>query len=98
MWLLMTALAAVITTALWYVNARDDKYKLGTLSLIFWGAAIMWFIDACIAHFAEGEKFFEMTADAALLGLSVIILALAVWGILLLVSAPRGIFKRALEN
>ncbi|PKM99087.1 MAG: hypothetical protein CVU78_08100 [Elusimicrobia bacterium HGW-Elusimicrobia-2] len=98
MWLLMTALAAVITTALWYVNAPDDKYKLGTLSLIFWGAAIMWFIDSVMAYLTEGEAFFEMTPDAALLGLSVIILALAVWGILLLADNPGKVFKSALEN
>jgi hypothetical protein len=27
MWLLMTALAALIASVLWYVNAPEDKYK-----------------------------------------------------------------------
>ena len=29
MWLIITALAAIITTLIWYVKAPDDKYKLG---------------------------------------------------------------------
>ncbi|PIV18109.1 MAG: hypothetical protein COZ15_04840 [Elusimicrobia bacterium CG_4_10_14_3_um_filter_49_12_50_7] len=93
MWLIMTSLAAIITTAIWYINAPNDKYKLGLLSLIFWGATIMWFVDAVMAHLIDGEDFFEITPDAALLGLAVIILALTVWEIALLLSDPKKIFK-----
>jgi len=98
MWLIMTALAAVITTAIWYVHAPEDKYKLGLLSLMFWGATIMWFIDSAMAYLTGGEEFFEITPDAALLGLAVIILALAVWEIVLLVSDPKRVLKRVLES
>jgi len=98
MWLIMTALAAVITTAIWYVKAPEDKYKLGLLALFFWGATLMWFVDHLIAYLTERGEFFEINPDATLLGLSVIILALVVWGIVLLVSDPKGVLKRVLKR
>jgi predicted ABC-type exoprotein transport system permease subunit len=98
MWLIMTALAAVITTAIWYVKAPDDKYKLGLLSLIFWGATIMWLVDHVMAYITEGGEFFEINLDATLLGVTVIILALLVWEITLLVSDPKGVLKRVLRR
>jgi peptidoglycan biosynthesis protein MviN/MurJ (putative lipid II flippase) len=94
MWLIMTALAAVITTAVWYIRAPEDKYKLGLLSLIFWGATLMWFVDHVMAYLMEGGEFLEINLDATLLGLSVIFLALLVWEIVLLVSDPKGVLKR----
>jgi hypothetical protein len=98
MWLIMTALAAVITTVIWYVKAPEDKYKLGLLSLIFWGATLMWVIDHVMAYLIEGGEFFEINLDATLLGISVIIIGLLVWMIVLLVSDPKGVFKRALKG
>jgi peptidoglycan biosynthesis protein MviN/MurJ (putative lipid II flippase) len=98
MWLIMTALAAIITTAIWYVKAPKDKYKLGLLSLIFWGATLMWFVDHLMAYLTEGGEFFETNLDATLLGVSVIVLALLVWEIVLLVSDPKGVFKRILRR
>jgi peptidoglycan biosynthesis protein MviN/MurJ (putative lipid II flippase) len=97
-WLIMTALAAIITTAIWYVKAPRDKYKLGLLSLIFWGATLMWFVDHVMAYLTEGGEFFETNLDATLLGVSVIVLALLVWEIVLLVSDPKGVFKRILRR
>jgi peptidoglycan biosynthesis protein MviN/MurJ (putative lipid II flippase) len=94
MWLIMTALAAVIATAIWYVKAPDDKYKLGLLSLFFWGATIMWLVDHVIAYLTEGGEFFEINLDATLLGLAVIVLALFVWEIVLLIGDPKGVLKR----
>ena len=94
MWLMMMALAAIITTAIWYIKAPGDKYKLGLLSLFFWGATLMWLVDHVMAYFTEGGEFFETSLDATLLGLSVIVLALLVWEIVLLVSDPKGVLKR----
>jgi peptidoglycan biosynthesis protein MviN/MurJ (putative lipid II flippase) len=94
MWLIMTSLAAIITTVVWYARSPGDKYKLGLLSLMFWGATLMWLVDHVIAYFTEGGEFFEVSLDATLLGVSVIILALLVWLIVLLVSDPKGVLKR----
>ena len=98
MWLIMTSLAAIITTLIWYIRAPEDKYKLGLLSLIFWGATLMWFVDHVMAYLTEGGEFFEINLDATLLGLSVIILALLVWEIVLLVSDPKGVLKRVFKR
>lgn len=98
MWLIMTALAAIITTVVWYIKAPQDKYKLGLLSLIFWGATIMWLVDHVIAYLAEGGQFFEINLDGTLLGASVIVLALFIWLIVLLLSDPKGVMKRALKG
>ena len=98
MWLIMTSLAAIITTIVWYVKAPKDKYKLGLLSLMFWGATLMWLVDHVMAYLTEGGEFFEINLDATLLGISVIIFALLVWLIVLLVSDPKGVIKRALNS
>ena len=97
MWLIMTALAAIITTAIWYANAPDDKYKLGLLSLIYWGATLMWLADHVMAYLMEGGEFFEINLDATMLGLSVLILGLLVWEITLLISDPKGTLKKVLK-
>lgn len=98
MWLIMTALAAIITTAIWYIKAPNDKYKLGLLSWIFWGATLMWLVDHVMAYLMEGGEFFEVNLDAALLGISVIIIALLIWEMVLLVSDPKGVFKKVLRR
>lgn len=98
MWLILTALAAIVTTILWYVNATEDKYKMGLLSLFFWGATIMWFVDHVMAYVSEGGTFFEINLDATLLGVSVIILAVIVWLLVLLISDPKGVLKRVLKR
>ena len=98
MWLIMTALAAIITTAIWYTRAPEDKYKLGLLSLFFWGATLMWLVDHLVAYLTEGGEFFEINLDATLLGVAVIVLALFVWEIVLLVSDPKGVLKRVLKR
>jgi hypothetical protein len=98
MWLILTALAAIITTVIWYIKAPEDKYKLGLLSLAFWGATIMWLIDHVMAYATEGGEFFETDLDATMLGISVIMVALMVWLIVLLATDPRGVLKRVLKR
>lgn len=97
MWLLLTALAAIIATALWYVNAPGDKYKLSLLSLIYWGATIMWLVDHVIAYAQEGGEFFEINVDATGLGLSVLLFGLLLWLIVLLISDPKEVLRRVLK-
>ena len=98
MWLIITALAAVISTVVWYIKASEDKYKLGLLSLMFWGATLMWLVDHVIAYLTEGGEFLEVNLDATLLGISVIVLTLFLWEIVLLISDPKGVLKRVLKR
>lgn len=97
MFFIITALAAIITTIIWYINAPEDKYKLSTLCFIFWGATLMWFVDHVMAYLIEGGEFFEITLDATLLGVAVIIFGLLVWMIMLLVRDPKGVFNKLLQ-
>lgn len=96
MFLLITALAAIISTVIWYVNAPEDNYRLNILSLIFWGATLMWLVDHIVAFMMEGGEILEISLDATLLGFTVVICGLAAWLIALLISDPKGVFKKLL--
>jgi peptidoglycan biosynthesis protein MviN/MurJ (putative lipid II flippase) len=98
MFLILTALAAIFTTLIWYANAPEDKYKVGLLSLFYWGATLMWFVDHVMAYLMEGGEFFELNLDATMLGVLVIVLGLVVWEIVLLISDPRGTLKASLKR
>jgi len=94
MWLLMLLFSATISTVLWYSKAEDDKYMLKFLSLIFWGASIMVFIDHLVSYITEGGEFIEVTVESATLGFVSIITALIVWEIALLIKDPKQIIRR----
>lgn len=98
MFFIITALAAMVTTIIWYVNAPSDKYNLSTLCFIYWGATLMWFIDHVMAYLAEGGEFFEVNLDATLLGITVVLFGLLVWVIMLLVKDPKGVFNKILQS
>jgi uncharacterized membrane-anchored protein len=98
MWLLVTGLAAVIVTALWYVSLPSDTYKLGFLSLIYWGATLMWLVDHAMAYINDGGPFLEVSADAAALAFSVLALGLFVWLVRLVLSDPRRMVRALLRK
>jgi hypothetical protein len=98
MWLILTAVAAIVTTVIWYINAPEDKYKVGLLSLAFWGATVMWLVDHIMAYVAEGGEFFELSQDATMLGMSVIVFALLMWLLVLLIIDPKGVIKRVAQK
>ena len=100
MTLLVTAFAAVICTALWYKNAPESKMQLGVLCWLFWGASLMWLVDA-IFEYAElkAEYFTPAPADMlndAFLGLAVVALGMIIWLVWLLIKDPKGVVKAAL--
>lgn len=97
MTLLVTVLAAVICTVIWYKNAPDDQLKVHILCWMFWGASIMWFVDAIFEYAELGAGYFtpapaDMLNDLYL-GFSVVALALVAWIIILLIKDPRNIVK-----
>ena len=100
MTLLTTVFAAVICTVIWYKNAPDTSMQLGTLCLMYWGASIMWFVDAIVEYSEIGAEFFAQDAADMLndlyLGLSVTALGLIIWLIILLIKDPRGVVKKAI--
>ncbi len=101
MTLLLTVFAAVITTIIWY-NRKDDNMKLGVLMFMFWGASIMWFVDAIFEYAELGAEYFapalEDMINDTFLGLSVIALAFVIWVVYLLVKDPKGVVRKAITS
>ena len=101
MTLLITVFAAVIVTVKWYTR-KDDSMKLGILLFMFWGASIMWLVDAIFEYAELGAAYFspalEDIINDAFLGLAVIALALVIWVIRLLITDPKGSVKAALSK
>ncbi len=101
MTLLITVFAAVITTVLWYNNAESNM-KLGTLSLMYWGASLMWLVDAATEYIEIGAQYFTPAAadmlNDAYLGFSVVALGLVIWLAVLLVKDPNGKIREFLAK
>lgn len=100
MTLLITIFAACIATVLWYKNAPEDNMKLGFLSLMYWGASLMWMCDAIFEYKELGAEFFAPeTADMindGFLGLSVVALGMVIWLVQLIVKDPEGKIRKAI--
>ncbi len=100
MTLLVTVFAAVACTALWYRNAQKSDMKLGVLCWLFWGASLMWLVDAIFEYAELKEAYFTPSPADMLndlfLGLSVVALALVIWLVYLLIRDPKGIIKNLL--
>lgn len=100
MTLLTTVFAAIICTIIWYQSAPKSDMKIGTLCLMYWGASLMWFVDAIFEYAELGAAYFtpapiDMLNDFYL-GLSVVAFGLLIWLVILLVKDPKGVVKVAL--
>ncbi|MBQ6094571.1 MAG: hypothetical protein IJL09_04160 [Lachnospiraceae bacterium] len=100
MTLLTSVFAAIICTILWYKKAPKSEMKLGTLSLMFWGASLMWFVDAIFEYAELGFLYFSPAPADMLndffLGLSVVAFGLILWLIILMIKDPKGVVKGVL--
>ena len=102
MTLLVTVFAAVISTVIWYSSESARNMKISVLCYLFWGASLMWFVDAIFEYIElRAEYFTPAPADMLndlFLGFSVIALALIVWVIVFLVKDPKGVVKKSLRK
>ena len=102
MTLLTTVFAAIISTVLWYKSAPDNSMRLGTLSLIYWGASLMWLGDAIFEYAELQAEYFSPAATDMLndfyLGLSAVALGLIAWLVTLLLQDPRRVLKITLRK
>lgn len=100
MTLLTTVFAAIICTVIWYRNAPADEMKISVLCWLYWGASLMWFVDAIFEYAELGAAFFEPAPADMLndlfLGLSAVALGLVIWLVILLVKDPRNVIGTAL--
>jgi hypothetical protein len=64
---------------------------------MFWGASLMWFVDAIFEYAELKAEYFTPAAEDMLndlfLGLSVVALGLVIWLAVLLIKDPKGIVK-----
>ena len=100
MTLLTTVFAAVICTVIWYRTAPKSEMMVGTLCLMYWGASLMWLVDAVFEYAELREEYFTPAPADMLndfyLGLSVVALGLVIWLAILLIKDPKGVVKAAL--
>ena len=100
MTLLITVFAAVISTVVWYLNAPKSNMKLGVLCWLYWGASLMWFVDAIFEYVELRAEYFTPALEDMLndtfLGLSVVALGLVIWLVIVLIKDPKGVVKAAL--
>ncbi len=97
MTLLVSTFAAIVCTVIWYTNEKRDSLKLGFLALMYWGASLMWFVDAIFEYAELKAEYFTPAAEDMLndlfLGLSVVALGLVIWLVVLMIKDPKGIVK-----
>lgn len=100
MTLLITFFAAIITTIIWY-NSKTDR-KLGSLALMYWGASLMWLVDAVVEYIEVGAEFFapatEDMINDSFLGVSVVALGMFIWLVILLIKDPSGKVRAAIAK
>lgn len=97
MTLLVTVIAAVICTVIWYRTAPKDTMKVSTLCFIYWGASLMWLVDAFFEYAQLRAEFFtpsvqDMVNDT-FLGISAVTLGLVIWLVKLLFTDLKNVLK-----
>lgn len=101
MTLLLTLIAAVISTVIWYVSEKARVLKCGLLCYMFWGASIMWMVDAIAEYIELRAEYFtpalEDMINDSFLGMSVIVLALVIWVVSVMIADPLNVIKRRKE-
>lgn len=100
MTLLITVFAAVISTAVWYKSMPKNELKTGILCWMYWGASIMWFVDAIFEYAELQAEYFTPAPQDMLndtfLGLAVVALGLIIWIVRLLITDPKGVIRGVL--
>lgn len=102
MTLLLTIIAAIISTIIWYQKAPEDSMKISTLCFLYWGASLMWMVDAFFEYQEVQAAYFTPSVDSmindAFLGVCVITFGLVIWLVRLLINDPQGKWKAVLSN
>lgn len=102
MTLLISVVAAIVTTLVWYTNEKARKLNIGKLAFAFWGASLMWMVDAVVEYLEDGADYFvpsgaDMINDA-FLGICVVVLALAVWVVYFIIKDPDKVIYSAVKT
>ena len=100
MTLLVTVFAAVVSTVVWYRTSPKSEMKVGILCWMYWGASLMWLVDAIFEYARDGKSYFapapaDMLNDL-FLGLSAVALGLVIWLVILLIADPKKVIRKSL--
>ena len=102
MTLLLSVFAAVIVTILWYTNQNARELKVGLLCYMFWGASLMWMVDAIAEYVELKAAYFTPTLEDMIndtfLGLSVVAFALVIWVAYVLMKDPKNVVRASKSN
>lgn len=102
MTLLITLIAAITATIVWYNSSKARTLKCGILCYMYWGASLMWLVDAIAEYFEIGADYFSPAQTDMLndlfLGLSAVTLGLVVWIAVILLTDPKGVVKSIITN
>ena len=102
MTLLLTALAAVFATVVWYLSPKARLLKVHVLCYLFWGASLMWLVDAIAEYMELGAAYFTPDAvdmlNDTFLGLSVIVFGFIIWIVYVLLKDPLSVIRNARER
>lgn len=100
MTLLTTVFAAIICTVIWYKKAPNNDMKIGVLCYMYWGASLMWLVDAIFEYAELKAEYFTPALEDMIndfyLGLSVVAFGLIIWLVILLIKDPKGAVKASL--
>lgn len=93
MTLLITMFAALYFSVRWYRELPDVSMRYNTAALIFWGATLMWAVDAVYEYLELKSSYFspspsDMLNDA-FLGLCVVAIGITIWFVMLVIKNPR---------
>ncbi|MGN0182416.1 MAG: hypothetical protein ACI4DP_08435 [Candidatus Ornithomonoglobus sp.] len=87
---------------MWYNTSADNDMKLGTLCLMCWGEAFIWFVDAVVEYIEEGAAYFTPTAadmlNDAFWRLSAVAFGLVIWLVVVLIKEPKGRIRDVLTK
>ncbi len=88
---IMTIAAAVIFSVIYIVQRKKNIKSKSTFAtmLMFWGAALMWLID-CIFSAAEGEPFFDLSKEDAVLGAIILGAGIAIYAVMLVLEKRKS--------
>lgn len=102
MTLLITLIAAILVTVIWYSSSDARELNIGILCYMYWGASLMWLVDAAFKYLELGKEFFMPSASQMLndtyLGLCVTVLGLIIWIAVLLIKDPKGTVRNVLSR
>ena len=97
MWFIVVLVAAIAASAAYLALKNDRKtYRLGLLSLMLWGVAIMVAVDHSISYL-EGGPFMEAATDGlvtnpVLLGVLMTAPVFAIWALAAFTPLGKRIF------